>query len=266
VDFVIQLGDFCYRYPNNDPELAPEHENFLAIWNQFQGPRYHVLGNHESDGFTWEQTMAFWGMEKRYYSFDRNGYHFVVLDGNEERDSRPPGYPKYIGPEQAGWLKKDLAETELQTFLFSHQSLENNGGVDNRAKIREILEKANRQSGFQKVVASFSGHHHIDYHTVINSIHYIQINSMSYQWLGEYYIYKRFSDEIEESYPWVSYTAPYKNPLYAIVTLEPQGILKMEGIRSEYIPPTPAELGYPEREEGNKASPVISDRMLKFNV
>ncbi|MFC1739741.1 metallophosphoesterase family protein [Planctomycetota bacterium] len=266
VDFVIQLGDFNYRYRGNKPELAAEHENFQATWNQFQGPRYHVLGNHDSDGFTWEQTMAFWGMKKRYYSFDRGGYHFIVLDGNEERENRPPGYPRYIGPEQVRWLKKDLVETEYQTFIFSHQSLENKEGVENRAEIRGILEEVNQQSGFQKVVASFSGHHHIDYHIVINGIHYVQINSMSYQWLGGDYIYKRFSDEVEEANPWVRYTAPYKDPLYAIVTLEPQGILKIEGIRSEYIPPTPAELGYPEGEEGNKASPVISDRVVKFKA
>jgi hypothetical protein len=42
--------------------------------------------------------------------------------------------------------------------------------------------------------------------------------------------------------------------------------MKIEGVKSEYIPPTPRELGKPEELEGNKGSAVISDRLLKFEV
>ena len=42
VDFIIQLGDFCVPIDANLP--------FLKIWNSFSGPRYHVLGNHDTDG------------------------------------------------------------------------------------------------------------------------------------------------------------------------------------------------------------------------
>jgi len=39
VDFILQLGDFCWPAPRNQP--------FLEAWNQFRGPRFHVLGNHD---------------------------------------------------------------------------------------------------------------------------------------------------------------------------------------------------------------------------
>ncbi|NIP96728.1 MAG: alkaline phosphatase, partial [Akkermansiaceae bacterium] len=48
------------------------------------GPRYHVIGNHDTDGgYQREQTVAWWKMTARYYSFDHAGTHFVVLDGND---------------------------------------------------------------------------------------------------------------------------------------------------------------------------------------
>ncbi len=79
VDFITQLGDFCRPYDYN--------QGFLDIWNQFEGPRYHVLGNHDTDGgFTREQTLKFWGTKDKYYSCGLDGYHFVVLDGNDKKE------------------------------------------------------------------------------------------------------------------------------------------------------------------------------------
>ena len=85
-DMLLQLGDFAVPRPRNQP--------FLDTWNEFEGPRYHVLGNHDMDHkFTKEQTMKWWGMKERYYSFDQHGWHFIVLDGNK------PGAP-WIGQIQ----------------------------------------------------------------------------------------------------------------------------------------------------------------------
>ena len=257
VDFIMQLGDFCRPYDYN--------QGFLDIWNQFEGPRYHVLGNHDTDGgFTREQTLEFWGAKEKYYSFDLDGYHFVVLDGNDKKEHGPAsGYPRYIGEQQAEWLKSDLANTNSPTFIFSHQSIENAGGVENGKVIRSILEEANRKANFRKVIACFSGHHHADYYTVIENIYYIQINSMSYEWLGADYKHARFSKEIEEAHPWVSYTAPYKDALYAIVTVRSNGTIEIDGIQSEWIRPGPSEFGVPEPKEIDKSTPGISSRVLR---
>jgi predicted phosphodiesterase len=258
VGFIVQLGDFCRPYEKN--------RGFMDIWNSFKGKGYHVLGNHDTDGgFTREQTVEFWESNGKYYSFDVTGYHFVVLDGNDRHEGAAGGYPRYIGPEQAKWLEDDLKNTELLTFLFSHQSLENTGGLENGDEIRAILEKANEQAGFKKVVASFSGHHHTDFHKEIAGIHYIQINSMSYQWVGEKYRYVRFSEEIEKANPWVSFTVPYKEPLYAVVTLRGNSVIEIEGTKTEYIEPSPEELGCPEQPEGSRYSTEISGRLLGFD-
>lgn len=259
VDFIIQMGDFCVPKENNS--------GFLEIWKQFQGPSYHVIGNHDTDGgFTREDVLSYWGMPSKYHSFDRNGYHFIVLDGNDPNPEPWTGYVRYIGPNQMRWLEEDLDKTTLPTFVFSHQSLENFEGVDNKQDVRKILEKANEKSSSPKVVACFSGHHHIDYHTQINGIYYLQINSMSYQWLGEDYQQVRYSQEIDQKYPWIKYTVPYKDCLYALVTLTPQGEMQIEGIQSEFVGPSPKELGHPKQPANNKISPNILDKTIKLNL
>ncbi|AQT67163.1 phosphodiesterase, family [Anaerohalosphaera lusitana] len=253
VDFVIQLGDFCRPYDKN--------KKFLDIYHSFQGPAYHVLGNHDTDGgFTREQTLAFWNSPAKYYSFDCNGVHFVVLDGNDIKPNRAPGYPRYIGPEQQDWLARDLAATNLPTITFSHQSLNaSDDHIENAAELRAILELANKPK--RKILASFNGHEHADYVETINGIHYVNINSTSYQWLGGSYQAKRFSPEIEKEYPYISYTAPYRESIYAFVTIHPDHSIRIEGKTTEFIPPTPADLNHPNANT-KRSTPKISNRTL----
>ena len=259
VDFIMQLGDFCRPYDYN--------LGFLNIFNQFNGPRYHVLGNHDMDGgFTREQTLKYWSVQDKYYSFDNSGYHFVVLDGNDKKVGAAPGYARYIGSQQSDWLKDDLAKTNLPTLIFSHQGIGPAGGIENDREIRAIFEEANDNADFRKVIACFNGHDHIDAHTVSEGIYYVQINSMSNQWLGGDYRRARFSKEIEEKYPWVSYTAPYRDSLYAIVTLRNNGVIEIEGVKSQWIPPSPSEIIFPSDSKYDyiaESTPKISNRKLK---
>ena len=255
-DFIIQLGDFSLPRKQNQP--------FIDKWNSFNGPKYHVLGNHDMKdfGFKKEETMKWWKMKKRYYSFDYNNFHFVVLDGNDNNTKPCNGYVRCIGQEQKIWLKKDLKKTLKPTILFSHQSLEARGGISNREEIRNILEKYTNKNGYPKVVACLSGHHHTDYAKSINKIPYVQINSMSYKWVGEKFQYKRFSQQIEEAFPNISKTCPYKEPLYTVITLDTeQEMLHLEGKKTSFIAPTPSDLKIPNAE---KMNPIISERNLKI--
>lgn len=121
VDFIIQLGDFCFPFPNN--------KSFLSIWEQFNGPRYHVLGNHDMDRSTKKGMMDFLGIEKNYYSFDCGNYHFIVLDPNylsidgQDIDYEHGNYFNYpdsinnLPDEQLEWLKADW-QIQTITRLF----------------------------------------------------------------------------------------------------------------------------------------------------
>ena len=256
LDFIIQLGDFCRPYDYN--------LGFMSIWNSFPGKKLHVIGNHEMDGgFSREEVVDYLNMPGKYYSLDLKGFHLVILDGNDVDPSpeRPGGYARYIGKEQLDWLAGDLAQTDLPTLIFSHQGLDNDlGGITNATTTRLVLEQANREAGFQKVQLAFSGHHHQDYYNQINGIHYVQINSMSYQWLGEKFKHIRYSKEIDEKYPWIKYTAPYKDPLWAIAEISPDFQFHLKGRKSEYVGPSPEDLGVDKGIYGYPVVPHISDK------
>ncbi len=259
LDFIIQLGDFCRPYEYN--------REFLSIWNSYDGDKYHVIGNHEMDGgFSRKQVIDFWDIPKQFYSVDNNGFHIVVLDGNDKNLSKDKasGYARFIGEKQMEWLKSDLLSTKLPCLIFSHQTLENNDdGIENRQEIRELFEAENERSGFNKIMACFSGHHHTDYVAEINDIYYIQINSMSYEWLGEKYQTIRYSEEIDKEFPYIKYTVPYKDPLFAFVEISNKNI-NIEGVKSSFVGLSPKELGCPERPENKRAIPEIANRKLKL--
>ena len=258
LDFIIQLGDFC------QPKEA--NKEFFDLFNNYPGIKYHVIGNHDFDAVNVPDKLSvvknFYGLISTYYSFDAANFHFIVLDGNDENPKPWNGYHRYIGTKQQLWLKNDLKKTLKPTILFSHQSLEAKGGVANRKETRTIIENYTTKSGHPKVVACLSGHHHTDYLKSINKIPYIQINSMSYKWVGDKYKYTRFSKQIEENFPNLDKTCPYKEPLYTVLTLDSeQEVLHLEGKKTSFINPTPNELKIPGAE---KMNPTITERNLKI--
>ncbi|MFD2240377.1 metallophosphoesterase family protein [Flectobacillus roseus] len=260
LDFIIQLGDFCC--PNT------QNLSFLAIWNSYIGDKYHVLGNHDTDGgFSKAQVIKYWNSLGSYYSFDCQGYHFVVLDGNEKNptSSCPGGYDRYIGEEQLKWLENDLQVTSLPTIIFCHQGLDNDvSGITNATRCRFLLEECNRKSGFQKVKVVFSGHHHLDYHNQINAIHYVQINSMSYQWLGEAYQTERYDEHIQKSHPWIKYTVPYKDPIWATVEIFDNRTMRIKGKNTVFVGLSPKQLYVNPSTWVYPITPTISDRSISL--
>jgi hypothetical protein len=266
---IIHLGDFCH----------PKKENnaFLSLWNQFSGPKYHVLGNHDMDTASKIQTMEYWGMISNFYSFDQNGYHFIILDANFLNEGGmykdyeksnfyvDDGLRTWIHPDQIDWLKEDLANSNLPTLVFSHQSLVTDlWGIKNRTIVQKLFEETNRQAGFQKVIACFNGHNHIDAYRQINGIYYIDINSMTYQWLGEKYQYdKRYSQEIYEKFPNIKFMAPYDRALFAFVTIS-NGSIEIEGRSGKYVGPSPADLGLTESVYGIPFTAKITSQKLSI--
>lgn len=260
LDFIIQLGDFCRPYDYN--------ERFLSIWNSYPGKKYHVIGNHDMDGgFTRDQVVKYWNALGKNYSFDSNGYHFIVLDGNDKNPSPdgPSGYARFLGKEQLNWLETDLAETNLPTIVFCHQGMDNDlGGIYNATQSRLVLERANELADFQKVLFVFSGHHHQDYYNHINGIHYIQINSMSYNWLGDKYKHIRYSEDVDKSHEWIKYTVPYKDPIWAYAEISSDNTFRLYGRKTEFVGPSPQELGVDMRQSGYPIVPYISDKIIKL--
>lgn len=265
-DFIIELGDFC--------RLDSASKVYRDLWASFDGPAYHVIGNHDMDSYTPDEYVEGMGMPGRYYSFDQGNFHFIVMDGNNLYDgeeyrhySRANYYVdmkmrEFADPEQLEWLKKDLASTDKKCVLFSHQSIEK--VMANGADVRKILEDENERAGFKKVVLAFSGHSHSNYTMDINGITYMQINSASYVWIDEPTSTElRYPKEINERYPLLKYSMTFDRPLYAIVTLSDKGAV-IKGTEAEFLPPTPKELNMPDSIDGCPLVSVIADAEIEF--
>ena len=263
VDFIIELGDFCQAVDRNIP--------FVNLWNSFDGGKYHVLGNHEMDVCDKSESMKFYNMRYRYYSFDKGDFRFIVLDPNNilvDGEYKSPfksgHYGDQIDTEQLDWLKKELASTNKKCVVFSHQSLERPKAVHNSYLVREIFEEENAKVGYAKIIAAFSGHDHTDYQKIINGIAYIQINSASNKWVGDKYkCESRYSDSINKTHPYIKYTIPYSESLYGIVTLKKNSLM-MKGKKSDFVSPTPAELNIPSTFLHGPIVSFISDFRFEF--
>ena len=251
-DLLLQLGDFNFG--------RPDSKECMDLWRQFKGPRYHVLGNHDMDFFGKRHMLDSWEMPAPYYSFDRAGYHFIILDRNNLRT--PEGYTAYdtanfyvpaplrghADPEQLEWLRADLANTNLPCLVFSHQGLGmpkmSMESHEARAPIERILSEALHANGTPKVRACFCGHHHLDRYNLKDGIHYVWINSASYYWVGEDYGRMAF----------------YANPLFAFVQLYENGMIEIHGAQTNWESPTPKERNYPNP---GALTTFISDRTFQ---
>jgi len=262
-DFIIELGDFGIP--------KKEYEAYFAIWNSFPGKKYHVIGNHEMDGGTsLEEAVLYREMSSPYYSFSEKGFLFIVLNGNDKKTAEQKGYTSYIGKEQEEWLSKELETATKPIVIFSHQGIGTDPKIpgeryliENSESIRKMFEEHNNSNPDNRVICCFNGHTHHDFAEKINGIWYITINSMSYYWLGEEYESIRYSNEVDKNFKWIKYTAPYKDPLFTVVEISTEGYIMMSGKKSEYVGPSPWDLGYPT-ELKKYVKPKITERLMKF--
>ncbi|MEW6304715.1 MAG: metallophosphoesterase [Verrucomicrobiota bacterium] len=208
-DFAIELGDYIDEAPTAELEAA----NVRAVeaeYAKFKGERHYVLGNHCVWTLTKQQFRDNCAARAEHYSFDKGGFHFVLLDACYRADGVPYGEKNFkwtdteIPSPEREWLKADLESTNKKTIVCVHQRLDvqNQYGVKSAPQVRQILE----ESG--KVLAVFQGHSHKnDYHE-INGIHYCTLAAMI-EGSGE------------------------ENNAYGLLSVFADGALKLDGFRQQ---------------------------------
>ena len=237
-DYVIQLGDFCHPEKNA--------EKLMDSWNTIPFPKYHVLGNHDMDKGTKADIQKFWGMKKRYYDFDHNGWKFIVVDMNnlKKGDQYTP-YAKanfYVNgsmrswpdPEQLQWLDQTLGKTNLPVLIYTHQPFDQPDKPQHNA-ILDVIKKHQTDGKHPKVRAVICGHLHRDRHRQINGTHHICINSASYLW--------------KDGKPWA-----YADALFTFMEIK-NGNLTLTGKKTTYK----------EKPNEEKEDPAISKRSLTLS-
>lgn len=178
-DCIVELGDLIDSAESVEAEkqyLARIHKAFAAL----PGDKHCVLGNHCVASLTKDEFLEGVGQEKSYYSFDKGGMHFVVLDACYRSDGVPYGRNNFqwtdanLPAEQVAWLRDDLRSTRQKTIVFAHQRLDvdNHYGIKNAAEIRRVLEDSGN------VLAVFQGHSHKNDLKELGGIHYCTLVAM----------------------------------------------------------------------------------------
>lgn len=233
-DAIIQMGDFAFPSEKN--------QELVNLFNQAHPQSFHVLGNHDMDeGFKKEDCRKSWGMPSYYYIKEVSGLKLIVLDGNDEGSpTHKGGYASYIGPPQQEWLKAELEAAVLPVVIISHQPIAGIYPIDNTGEIQPILSAFS-----QKIILAMNGHAHVTQHVEVGGVNYVHINSASYYWVGAKFKHKSFPDSVHENYPSLEFACPYESSLFAFLTIDPASMrVSVEGRKSKWVGPTPAELGY----------------------
>jgi 3',5'-cyclic-AMP phosphodiesterase len=254
-DALIQMGDFA----------IPKSENFELIqsFNSAHPRAYHVLGNHDMDEeFSREDAAKAFGMPSFYYSTELGSIQLIVLDGNDPGGPTKQGiYDSYIGPSQQAWLVNELEKAHKPVLVVSHQPFAGIYPIVNSLEIQTILSRFS-----SKILLAINGHAHVDQHIEVDGVHYVHINSSSYYWVGEKLKHQSLSSEIHENHPSLQFTCPYLDPLFALLTIDPKSReISIQGRKTEWIGPSPFELGYPiltESEQKSFLQPQISNRKI----
>lgn len=192
LSFIASLGDLIDRDFNS-------FEQPLQLMTTSKTAIHHVLGNHEFmvEDQLKKKVAKLLENPKRYYSFEKDGFVMVMLNGMEESiEAYPKGSKKYkkgmavyqrlqsegannaqtynggLGKKQLKWLGKVLkraGKKHKKVIFFCHFPLLPENGLqlwDNR----EVLDMIDSS---KSVVAYFSGHHHSGNYVVNEGIHHL---------------------------------------------------------------------------------------------
>ena len=220
-DFIVQLGDLCHG-----AEAVPE---LMDAYNNCEIPSYHVLGNHDAEFTSYEDTVRLYGMPAEYYHFDVGGYRMIVLNPNYYRDGSEFVHFSLAnwlqhGPErdwfpqeQLAWLEHTIAESPYPCVILSHQSLERVDGVKNRQAALDIINAANARKK-HSVLMCLNGHYHRDNIRILDGVCYFDVNGASSDWIEKRH--HAYPDELHEQVRKLHHLIVNESPLYAIVELD----------------------------------------------
>lgn len=195
-EFLINLGDLIERgYESYQPVLEIIGSSGFKV--------YHCIGNHDySVDARYKRHLPFdMPSKKGYYSFAYKDFRFIVLNGNEvsiyasvkkaaikkaqdyltalrnDGNINAIDWNGGISAEQMGWLMAQLDESAAsneKVIIFCHFPVfpEN---IHNLLNYKEILSVL---SGYQNIIAWFSGHNHAGNYGNFRMIHFITMKGM----------------------------------------------------------------------------------------
>tara|TARA_R100001369_G_scaffold62165_1_gene89139 strand:- start:18040 stop:18963 length:924 start_codon:yes stop_codon:yes gene_type:complete len=194
VDFLLNGGDTImaadYGHITRE-EVLDQWRIWGELRNNFKDyDLYSCLGNHDMWWAAPDKTDAMYGKEyvvkqlnmpSRYYSFEKAGWHFIVLDSNNDNAGS-------LDEEQRKWLENELDRMNegAAVLVMSHYPILGvstipYGGCHTDSKYITKLFHKHRD----KKIHCISGHMHLVDTAVYNDVHYYCNGSVSGFWWGD---------------------------------------------------------------------------------
>lgn len=195
IEFVIGLGDLI------DRDFA-SFDSVNNIISKSEKEVFQVIGNHDLavEKGELDKVPAKLNLTETWYSFTKNEWHFVFLNGNDitfhsnnkkiielaakmTNQLKSEGKPNYhdwnggIGVAQLKWLKNELKYAEkqnLKAVVICHYPLLpfEAHALWNSEEVLEILTKYNC------VKLYLNGHNHAGNYAFQNGIHFVNLKGM----------------------------------------------------------------------------------------
>ncbi len=164
-DFVLHVGDMIHGYTYNRDIARREWTRFKKQISPLKVNFYPTPGNHDVTTKEIEASYAeVWNQKKFYYSFTEKNSLFIVLNPFENQDFYK------ISDEQFLWLKEQLAAGGNKNIFLSIHAPLHISHPEEWQRIHELLLQ-------HKVIAVFTGHHHIYDYRNIKGIDYFCLNT-----------------------------------------------------------------------------------------
>jgi hypothetical protein len=196
-DFVITLGDVTDRY---DQDL----DSILPLYDSLRAPYYFLLGNHEFESIedsAKKYIVSKLNMPDFYYSFVKNNWRFLLLDGTELQTFTIPLHSELegegdsvrlsvagdvnaspsnggISKKQQAWIRQQLTEAyslKQEVIVFCHFPVYPAGHRKNLWNSEDILSIL---ESYPNVVAYIAGHNHMGNYGFKSGKHYLTHKAM----------------------------------------------------------------------------------------
>lgn len=275
VDFVLHAGDFCNDYSGSPEIVKEYLKNAydLSVYGVY-GNHELESANNSMEAVTpllTNDPNVVW--ENGYYWFERKGYRFICADTNYSYNEKeqvwehnrtaswgaPAGnlYPDSLGPEQLRWLESvlmDAAQKKIPCILVSHAGfVEGRKCSPDTQAVSTLIRKVNSITP-GTVRMCINGHYHTNHLETMEDVLYFDVNAViNGSWVPkkeQHYTdehtfalesYDREGDCLgAETVPlsklWQSVNTHYfRTPLSAIVTINDDGSIRVEGSRTGWL-------------------------------
>ncbi len=194
--YTIHLGDFI------DKDFK-SLDSILPTWHKLKSETYHVLGNHDfevKDSLK-KEVIKKLNLKNRYYSIVKNGWRFIVLDGNDLsffgalskdkkrqtdsifnllKDKNLPFVKKWNGAlslKQLSWIKNELdiaTKNNEKVGFYCHFPIFpiDQHNIWNRTQFLALIKP------YANVKFFFNGHNHAGAYELKDNVHYLTFKGM----------------------------------------------------------------------------------------